>query len=698
MTCPRMRPDVVVVEQIVRGEAQYVVKDPDTKKYFRMRPAEARVLRAFDGTRTPQDIAGLLAEEGLAVSPAAVERFVVTCSRLGLLERTLVERSTLQLERLRAERKRRRSLFRGELLRMRWSAGDPDRLMTRLMPGLAWCFTPAFVVASVVVVAIYVTIVVSSWSLFTRSVASFVSLHDLTPARASLVWIVTTAVVIVHESAHGFACKHFGGEVHEMGFMLVYFQPAFYCNVNDAWSFPERRARLWVTVAGSWAQVLAASAAAVIWWAARPDTLVSQAALVAMVVGGMTTVLANANPLLPLDGYFALSDWLEIPNLRQRALTHVGWWIRRHVAGLDVPEPSASARERRVFLIYGALTAVYVGCVLGASAVLLLRLGWRVWGLTGALVVLVVIAAMSRRAVVAWSRVAWSGLGARAIRARGAMPRGRRRRMGGAIIALVIVGVAAVVPWPITVSGAFRAVSAHSTVVMAPAGTGEGQEAGGGVVTEVLVREGDAVDAGAPVLRLREPRAVQDLVAREHDVDSLADRTAHALAIGDIGAVAEMDAAGAAAAARAAAARRHTDALTVRAIAAGEVVTPRPETLIGRRLAPGQAALLLADPDSVELHIILTGPGAAEIQPGDAVHLISYANVARPVHARVLSIAAAGRKIASARAVEARVHLPRGDAWRPGVTGEASVVLGRSTVLGALWWSVRTRVRSDLFL
>src|SRR5438128_12003473 len=172
-------------------------------------------------------------------------------------------------------------------------------------------------------------------------------------------WMTAMVVIVVHELGHAFTCKYFGGQVHEMGAMLSYFQPAFYCNVNDAWTFRDRAARLWVTAAGSWIQLVVAGLAAIVWWAAVPDTLISQIALAAMVIGGVTTVLANANPLIPLDGYYALSDYLEIPNLRARAFGYLGWLVKRHVLRLEVPAPQADERERRVFLIYGALAFVY---------------------------------------------------------------------------------------------------------------------------------------------------------------------------------------------------------------------------------------------------------------------------------------------------------------------------------------------------
>ena len=80
-------------------------------------------------------------------------------------------------------------------------------------------------------------------------------------------WLVVVFVsILIHELGHGFTCKHFGGEVHELGFMLIYLQPAFYCDVSDAWSFPEKRARLWVTAAGSWIQLVVASLAAIVWF------------------------------------------------------------------------------------------------------------------------------------------------------------------------------------------------------------------------------------------------------------------------------------------------------------------------------------------------------------------------------------------------------------------------------------------------
>ena len=144
---PCLRADLAIVEQVFRGETSFVVKDPGTQKYFRFRPVEVDVMRCFDGHRTPDQIAATLTEQGLRLTAKAVDGFARKLASIGLLERTLAERTTLEMERVRAERRRRRrpALFRGELMRMRWSLGDPDPLFNRVLPSIRWMFTPAFV-------------------------------------------------------------------------------------------------------------------------------------------------------------------------------------------------------------------------------------------------------------------------------------------------------------------------------------------------------------------------------------------------------------------------------------------------------------------------------------------------------------------------------------------------------------------------
>ncbi|HEX7979435.1 MAG TPA: hypothetical protein VF461_12595 [Gemmatimonadaceae bacterium] len=682
---PCLRPDISIIEQVYRGETSYVVKDLAAQKYFRFGSTEVRVMRAFDGTRTFAEIAAHLTAEGLRISADAVESFARTLANAGFLERDLGERTTLQIERLRAERRERRrpTLFRGELLRMRWSFGDPDELLARTMPSFEWMFTRWFVVASLAVFVVYCALLAARWNEFSAALVNTYSLHNITLANIVVLWVTGAVVILVHELGHGYACKHFGGEVHELGFMLIYFQPAFYCNVSDAWSFPERRARLWVTAAGGWIQLVMASVAAIVWWAAAPGTLVSNVAVAAMLVGGASTLLTNANPLLPLDGYFAFTDWMEIPNLRLRAFAHFRWWVRRTLLRLEEPEPAATARERRVFLIYGALGTAYITGLF--ILLIFLLVGWAraAFGMIGGVTVALVLAALLRKRIAGWTRAVVLTVRAR----RDALRRMRRPVRAGLVIAALVL---LFVPWSITSSGAFVVGSVDARAVTA---------ADSGVVAQLFVGEGMRVEPGTPLLRLVDRDLERSALAIGRTVDSLAVAESAARVAGRSGDASRLAAERAAAEATVASIDRRIADLTLRATAPGIVMTPHPEELLGRRVSAGDTLLALAARDSVELRIALAGAGATRVRTGQVVHAVSFADVGAPWTTQVTDVATSGVARAPGEGVvEVRVRRAAGDAWRPGAVGEASVELARSNVLGALWWNARQLLRVDLLL
>jgi len=682
---PCLHRDISIIEQVYRGETSYVVKDLAAQKYFRFGNTEVRVMRAFDGTRTPAEIAAYLASDGLRISAEAVESFARTLANAGILERDLGERTTLQIERLRAERRERRrpTFFRGELLRMRWSFGDPDQMLARTMPSLEWMFTRWFVVASVVAFVAYCAILGARWGEFSAALVSTYSFHNLTLANVVVLWVTGAIVILVHELGHGYACKHFGGEVHELGFMLVYFQPAFYCNVSDAWSFPERRARLWVTAAGGWIQLVMASLAAIVWWAAAPGTLVADIAVATMLVGGASTVLTNANPLLPLDGYFAFTDWMEIPNLRIRAFAHFRWWVRRTLLRLEEPEPAATPRERRVFLIYGALGTAYIASLFFFLALLLVGWARGAFGVIGGVSVVLLLATLLRKRIAGWARAIVLTVRAR----RDSLRRMRRPvRIGLVIVVLVLLFV----PWTLTSSGAFVVGTVDTRAVSA---------ADSGVIAQLFVGEGMRVEVGTPLVRVTNSELERSALAAGRTVDSLAVAESAARSAGRASDASRLAAQRAEAVATLASIDRRISDLTLRATAPGVVMTPHAEELIGRRVSAGDTLLTLGAPDSVELRIALAGAGATRVRAGQVVHAVSFADVGAPWTTQVADVSASGVARAPGQGVvEVRVRRPAGDAWRPGAVGEASVELARSNVLGALWWNARQLLRVDLLL
>jgi putative peptide zinc metalloprotease protein len=681
---PRLRADLRIIEQVFRGESGFVVKDPTTQKYFRFRPVEVGVMRQFDGAQTVDEIADRLTEQGTRLTGRAVEGFARKLASIGLMERSLAERTTLELERIRTERRKRRrpALFRGEILRMRWSFGDPDRLFDRLMPSIRWMFTRGFVIASGALFAVYFLILGATWNAFSQAVVATYSPSNITLGAICIFWITSLTVIMIHELGHGFACKHFGGEVHELGLMIIYFQVAFYCNVNDAWSFPTLRSRLWVTAAGGWIQFVVASLAAVVWFAAKQGTLLSEIAVAAMITGGAMTLVTNANPLLPLDGYFALTDWLEIPNLRLRALAYFKWWLQRHIVRVDVPEPSVTDREKRVFMIYGALSFAYTILLFSVIGLWVVGKANRALGVVGALLTVTLIAMVARRPLAEMGRAI--GLTARRWRSE---RKGRAWWRGPAIATLGIVLLLAVLPWTLTTSGKF---------VVAPAVTMEITAPDSAVIGAVFVREGMRVETGAPLLRLVDNETQRAMLSAARAVDSLSVATSRARAAQLVGNVERLEAERAAAVARFAALRSRVDALTLRARSTGTIVTPRVQELEGKRVDAGDAIVRVATLDMLEARVSLGRAGAASVRPGGTVHLIAYGDANNPVDATVGNVASAGDR--SAGTIEIRVPVRRDSGWRAGATGEASVDLRKSTALVALWWNVRQLFRNDMLL
>src|SRR5262249_48929377 len=133
------------------------------------------------------------------------------------------------------------------ILYWRKSFFDPDRFFNWLAPKIRCCWTPAFLILSACCIGL-------------ASVLLWANRHGLAPSflnslrweTAILAWLVLSFVTMCHESAHGLTCKHYGGAVHEIGFLLIFFMPCFYCNVSDAWLFQEKSKRIWVTLAGGY--------------------------------------------------------------------------------------------------------------------------------------------------------------------------------------------------------------------------------------------------------------------------------------------------------------------------------------------------------------------------------------------------------------------------------------------------------------
>src|ERR1700676_833602 len=246
---PKLRSDLRIGEQIVGGETSFVIKVAETNSYHRYGTSEYELLTLCDGTRMPKEIAA----EFNVRHPDEVLEELETLEFLdgidpAMWERSLGEKNLAVLARIRDERKSR--VDQSNILYMSFKAWDPDKVLTKLDPYLGWMFTPGFVIFSILLFITTLYLVAGDWNHVQTDTRAFYSFKGKTAYDIWIFWFLLMAIGAIHEFGHGLTCKHFGGEVHQMGFLFLCLSPAMYCNVSDSWTLPNKWHRIVISFAG----------------------------------------------------------------------------------------------------------------------------------------------------------------------------------------------------------------------------------------------------------------------------------------------------------------------------------------------------------------------------------------------------------------------------------------------------------------
>jgi len=371
----RLRPDLLAVPVEMSSAQTWVVKDPVTLEHFQFSAEEYALV---DWVRQPVSIADLQRMFGRrfppqTITPQAIWDFLSRLHSAGLLISDAAGQGDELLARMRRERMRRWALSWTGLLAIRFRGVDPDSFLTAAHNRFSWLFSRGALVGAIALVTYALWLIVGHFDEFQARLPQLSALFD---AR-NLPWLLIAigAVKVLHELGHAMACKHFGGEVRELGFMLLVFAPCLYCDVSDAWRLPSKWRRIAISAAGMMVELLLAAMATIVWWYAQPG-IVQLVALNVMVICTVNTLLVNGNPLLRYDGYYILSDLVETPNLWQRSRES----LRRLAAGWLLGEPSpADPLVRPSQRPWLALYAV------ASKAYLMLVFVTIIWGLVQAL-------------------------------------------------------------------------------------------------------------------------------------------------------------------------------------------------------------------------------------------------------------------------------------------------------------------------
>ena len=351
-----LRPTVRVRKQLFRGERWYVLHDPFNNQFFRLRPEAHDFVSHLRPDRTVEEVWDESLDRHPDEAPGQ-EDVIQLLTQLYFANLLYFETPADSSKLFERYKKRRQREIRSKLLSImfvRVPLFDPENLLRRLAPMIRYLVSPAFALLWLLVVIAAAKLVLDRFDEATNQMQGILAPDNLLLLYAGLVVIKT-----LHEFGHAMVCKRFGGEVHTMGVMLLVFTPIPYMDATSSWSFRSRWHRALVGAAGMITEVFVAALATFLWAYSGPGTMHSLAYNM-MFIASVSTVLFNGNPLLRFDGYYILSDLLDIPNLATRARGHLRHLAERYLFGYkESYSPTNTLKEATWLSIFGVLSAIY---------------------------------------------------------------------------------------------------------------------------------------------------------------------------------------------------------------------------------------------------------------------------------------------------------------------------------------------------
>ena len=585
---PRLRAHVRVLRHCYRGEVWHVLVDAAGGRRHRLNRVAYAFVARLDGRLSVQQVWDLLVDELGDDAPSQPELIaLLTQLHEGELIQTESAPDIDALFDRRAERRGRERRGRLNPLALRVPLFDPTPLLTALAPLAALLLKRGALVAWL---AMVVAALVGA-GMHARELAAYAAMHLASPGLLLALWLAYPLVKMLHELAHALAVKVWGGEVHELGLSLLVLMPLPYVDASEAAALRERHRRVMVSLIGIVAET-ALAALALLVWTQVADGAVRHAAFAVLLIGGVSTLLFNGNPLMRFDAYYALADAIESPGLAARARAWWLWLARRRLLGVDeAPPPAAGRGERRWLLGYGAASAIYrwvvmgwiVGWLLGVQLWLgLAAAAWYAWEL-----VLRPLHALWRYLVSSPELV------------------GRRPR------AVAASALALALPLAMLLGLPLPAATVADGVVWLPEQALVRSD-GEGFVQTVWVRDGEQVGAGQPLLTLHDPVLLAELQRVESRLRGL-DVAYHAAVFGQLQQIEAVAQELARVRAEHDRLQQRLQALTLRAGAGGRLVLPQAQNLEGLFLTRGSVVAHVLAPEQVRVRVLVTQDDVARL-------------------------------------------------------------------------------------
>jgi putative peptide zinc metalloprotease protein len=275
--------------------------------------------------------------------------------------KTPQERNIALSEKLAAERSRRtKRKSKLNFAHISFNGWDPNRYFDWLdgFAGKA-IYSRWSVVAAVLLFAFEAVIFISKWHVIGPDIPLFYNFSRKSFFDLAVFWLLFLGIGFFHETAHGLTCKHFGGEVHKMGLMLIYLTPAFFVDITETWISASKLQRLATIIAGIWVEMIFCGIAMIVWTNTQPGQWMHDFSYEVILITGLAVIVVNLNPLIKLDGYYFLTESIGVPDLKERSTAFLSGWFQSRVLRLPVDVPVVSRRRVPFFALYAFVSAAY---------------------------------------------------------------------------------------------------------------------------------------------------------------------------------------------------------------------------------------------------------------------------------------------------------------------------------------------------
>lgn len=354
---PQLHQHITAYPQEFRGSRWYILADAATGRHLRFNQAAYEFIGRLDGDQTVEDIYSQIESSLGTLCPgrADILTILMQLHSVGAMKSGIPTDVEQLFNRSQTEKSAQRLRRLMNPLAIRFPLIDPDNFLNRAMPRVRSLLSIGGAVTWLAVIAMALLVLLIQLGDLTHELKANV----LSPQNILLMILIFPVMKTFHEFAHAFAVKAWGGEVHEMGITLLVLMPVPYVDASAAWAFREKYKRIFVSAAGMIIELFLA-AIALILWAWLESGVLRDAMLSAFLIGSVSTLLFNANPLLRFDGYYILQDLIEIPNLYTRSAKYNIYLLKIYLLGQrETPSPATDISERKWLASYGILALVY---------------------------------------------------------------------------------------------------------------------------------------------------------------------------------------------------------------------------------------------------------------------------------------------------------------------------------------------------